>query len=195
MGIPVKESAEQIHPANSKEWRRWLQKNHEQQTAVWVIYEKMQEGKRALSWADAVDEALCFGWIDSTARTIDETRYMQFFTKRKPGSPWSKINKEKIERLGAAGKIAAAGMAVIERAKEDGSWSQMDAVEELEMPKDLIKAFRLHPGAKKYFEGLTRSVRKMMLHWIASAKLPETRARRIEEIASKAALQQKPKQF
>ncbi|MFN6086580.1 MAG: YdeI/OmpD-associated family protein, partial [Fluviicola sp.] len=109
-----KENPETFHPENEQEWRTWLEENHLEKQSVWLIYYKKSTGKKSLAWSEAVDQALCFGWIDSTARPIDEHTYMQFFTKRKPKSPWSKINKEKVASLLAEDLIAEAGHKIIE---------------------------------------------------------------------------------
>jgi uncharacterized protein YdeI (YjbR/CyaY-like superfamily) len=175
-----------IHPLNRKAWRQWLAKHHDNHQSVWLVFFKSKTGQRGLSWSEAVEEALCFGWIDSKAKPLDEDRYMQFFSRRKPKSVWSRINKEKVEQLIADGLMTEAGMKSITLAKENGSWSSLDEVEDLVIPKDLAKAFRQHRGSKAFFNGLSKSVKKMMLHWIASAKRPETRQKRIDEIATHA---------
>lgn len=190
-----KPEIEQCCPANQLEWRKWLQKNHSKKQSVWLIYYKKSSGRSTMSWSDAVDEALCFGWIDSTRKTLDAERFLQFFTKRKPKSVWSKINKEKVKRLEKEGLMGKAGLESIETAKKNGSWTVMDAVEELVIPKDLTKEFKTQPGSKEFFLSLSRSVRKMLLYWIAAAKRPETRQKRIAELAELAAKKQKPKQF
>lgn len=135
-----------------------------------------------LNWSDAVDEALCFGWIDSTVRPIDDEKFMRSFTKRKPKGTWSKINKEKITRLIADGLMMPTGLECIEKAKQNGSWEILDEVEELIIPKDLELAFKKHPGSKTAFLNLSKSVRKAMLHRVAFAKRPETKEKRIAEI-------------
>ncbi len=178
-----KTETEQFYPKTPKEWRSWLQKNHLKKDAVWVVFYKKSSGKPTLSWSDAVDEALCFGWIDSTKKTLDAEASIQFFSKRKAKGTWSKINKAKIIRLTEEGLMMPAGLACIERAKENGSWTILDTVEELTIPKDLEKAFKARPGAKAFFLSLSKSVRKMMLHRIVMAKRPETREKRITEIA------------
>jgi uncharacterized protein YdeI (YjbR/CyaY-like superfamily) len=188
-------SPDTYHPKDRKAWRQWLVKYHHVKISVWLVFYKTKTGKRGLSWSEAVDEALCFGWIDSKALTIDEDRYKQFFTRRKPKSVWSKINKEKVKQLIEAGLMTEAGMRCIDIAKENGSWTSLDAVEELTIPKDLEKAFRQHKGSKSFFAGLSKSVRKGMLHWITMAKRPETRERRINELVELAAKGEKPKQF
>lgn len=184
-----------FYPASRAHWRKWLQENHDKEKSVWLICYKMSAGVPTLSWSDAVEEALCFGWIDSTRKSIDNQKFMQFFSRRKPGSTWSRVNKEKVEQLIAGKRMTKAGLKSIELAKENGSWNILDEVEADVVPKDLAKAFRAHRGSKEFFTGLSRSVRKMMLQWIALAKRPETRQKRIDEIAMFAAQQKKPKQF
>lgn len=178
-----KTETEQFYPKTPKEWRSWLQKNHAKKDAVWVIFYKKSSGKPTLTWSDAVDEALCFGWIDSTKKTLDHEASIQFFSKRKAKGTWSKINKAKIIRLTEEGLMMPAGLACIERAKENGSWTILDTVEELSIPEDLEKAFKSRPGSKAFFMSLSKSVRKMMLHWIVMAKREETREKRLTEIA------------
>jgi uncharacterized protein YdeI (YjbR/CyaY-like superfamily) len=180
-------------PASRQEWRLWLSENHDTGQSIWLIQHKKQSGKPTISWSESVDEALCFGWIDSIRKSVDDDTFMQFFCKRKPNSAWSKINKEKVERLMAEGLMAQAGMDCIETARKNGSWSVLDEVEELTIPEDLETAFKSQPGSMDYFSGLSKSVKKIMLQWVAFAKRPETRQNRINEIAERAALKLKPK--
>lgn len=182
-------------PASQQEWRKWLEENHQTEQSVWLVQHKKKANIPTISWGDAVDEALCFGWIDSIRKSIDGERFIQFFGKRKPKSAWSKINKAKVERLAAEGLMWQAGLDSIAIAKQNGSWGILDKVEELTIPKELAAAFRVNPGSRKYFLGLSKSVKKAMLQWIAFAKRPETKAKRIAEIAELAARQQRPKQF
>lgn len=182
-------------PECREDWRQWLEKHHRTEQSVWLLMYKKEAGKPTMVWSDAVDEALCFGWIDSTRKSFGDNAFIQFFTRRKPGSNWSKINKDKVEKLMAAGLMTKAGLACIEIAKQNGSWTRLDTVEEGIIPKDLIKAFRLHPGSKDYFLGLSKSMRKMILHWVEMARRPETRQKRVDEIAELAAQGKKPKQF
>lgn len=172
-------NTETFHPTTGQEWRQWLAENHASSTSIWVIYLKKQP---AFTWSDAVDEALCFGWIDSTRRTLDDDKFIQFFTRRKPKSTWSKINKEKVKFLIAAGKMHPAGLQAINIAKENGSWSLLDDVEALKIPKDLALAFRAHPGSKARFNKLSRSAKKLHLLQLTLAKKPDTRQKRINEI-------------
>lgn len=195
MKLNAEKEIETICPASRQEWRLWLQENHLSKQAVWLVYFKKKSGSTTISWSEAVDEALCFGWIDSKAKPLDEQRFMQFFSKRKPTSVWSKINKGKIKRLMNEELIAPAGYESIETAKQNGSWSILDDVEELLIPQDLEKAFQTQSCSQDYFQSLSRSVRKSMLQWLVLAKRPETRQKRVTEIAELAALNLKPKQF
>ncbi len=182
-------------PATQKEWRQWLQKNHDKKQSVWLIYYKMKTGMRTLSWSDAVDEALCFGWIDSRAKPVDEEKYIQFFSKRKASSTWSKVNKEKVQLLINDGRMTRAGLESIEIAKQNGSWTILDEVEALIIPDDLEKAFKTIRGSRDFFLSLSKSVRKSILQWIVLAKREETRQKRVSEIAVLAGKKLKPKQF
>jgi uncharacterized protein YdeI (YjbR/CyaY-like superfamily) len=186
---------EVFYPKSADEWRNWLEKNHLSKTSVWLVFYSKASEKPSLSWSDAVDIALCYGWIDSKKVKIDHETSHQFFSKRKAKSTWSKINKDKITKLIEAGLMAQAGLESVELAKKNGSWTLLDTVEELVVPEDLEQALRAKPGAKVFFEGLSKSVRKMMLQWIVFARRPETRQNRIDEIAELASKGMKPKQF
>ena len=190
-----KEDTETFHPANRQAWRLWLEQNHRSRPSVWLVFHKTKTGKRGLSWSEAVDEALCFGWIDSKAKPIDGDKYAQFFSKRKARSTWSKVNKEKVQKLMDDGNMAEAGLAIIEIAKQNGSWTILDEVEELIIPDDLEAAFETKPGSKDFFLGLSKSVRKAILQWLVLAKREETRQKRIDEVAELAGQKLKPKQF
>ena len=168
-------------------------KNHEKEDSVWLIYYKKNAPKSNLNWSEAVDQALCFGWIDSTAKTVDEERYMQYFCKRKPKSNWSKINKDKVKVLIEQGLMAEAGLRSIEVAKENGSWTYLDAVEALEVPEDLQSELNSFQGAPEFFDDLSDSVKKLILYWVHSAKREDTRKKRILEVAESASQGQKPK--
>lgn len=168
-------------------WRAWLSRNHDRAAGVWLVYYKLGSGRPRLAYADAVEEALCYGWIDSRPNKIDEHRYMQLFTPRKPRSGWSKLNKERIARLEAAGLIEPAGLAKIDAARLDGSWNALDSVEAFEMHDELRAALDANPAALQHFEAFSASTRKGLLAWVSQAKRPETRARRIEEVVRNAA--------
>lgn len=176
-----------VHPEARAEWRAWLARHHGRAEGVWLVTFKKATGKPRVDYEDAVEEALCFGWVDSKGGKVDDERSMLYFAPRKPGSGWSKPNKQRVERLIGAGLMMPAGLAKIEAAKRDGSWSRLDAVEALEIPQDLEKALREHAGAALHFDGFPRSVKRGILEWIAGAKRPETRARRIAETAHLAA--------
>ena len=182
-------------PKNPEDWRRWLEENHQGQQAVWIVYLKKTAGTPNLSWSEAVTEALCFGWIDSTAKSLDAEKYIQFFTKRKPKSVWSKVNKDKVELLIAQGKMAEAGHKSIETAKQNGSWTSLDAVEALEVPEDLAQAFGMQPAAQEFYQSLSRSARKSILYWLALGKRAETRQKRIAEIVELGVQGKKPRHF
>ncbi len=186
---------EVFDPKDQAHWRNWLEENHLTRNSVWLVFYSKASGKNTLTWSEAVDQALCFGWIDSKKIKIDEETSHQFFSRRKAKSTWSKINKDKIERLTEMHLMAPAGLEIIEIAKQNGSWTMLDEVEELLVPEDLEKALKSYPDAEEYFLNLSKSTRKFMLTWILFAKRPETRQKRIEEIAEHASRRQKPKMF
>lgn len=165
------------------EWRAWLEANHTQPDGVWLVTFKKHMGDKYVSWDEIVEEALCFGWIDSLPRRLDEERTMLWLAPRKSGSGWSTVNKERIERLIVAGLMTPAGMEKIEAAKRDGTWQALDAAGALEIPDDLSAAFDNYTDARRHFEGFPPSIRRGILEWIGNAKRPETRAKRIEETA------------
>jgi len=169
-------------------WRSWLEANHDSASGAWAVTMRKGSGKQVVGYDELVEEALCFGWVDSVGKSLDESRTMLRFSPRKPGSGWSRPNKERVDRLERSARIGPAGAAVIERAKEDGSWTLLDAVEDLIVPPDLADAFTRHPGSAEQWEAFPRSPKRAILEWIVQAKRPETRAKRIEEAASKAAM-------
>jgi uncharacterized protein YdeI (YjbR/CyaY-like superfamily) len=182
-------------PSNKEQWRNWLKKNHLTKESIWLIINKKGSPTPNLNWSEAVDEALCFGWIDSTKKSIDSEKYMQYFCKRKPNSNWSKINKDKVKTLIEQGLMDEAGYKSIEIAKENGSWSNLDKVEALVIPEDLKEKFANYQGSMEYFDSLSKSAKKILLYWVISAKRKETRKKRILEIAENASQKLKPKQF
>ena len=186
---------EDYYPYDKKDWRRWLELNHNKKDAVWLIFYKKKSSNFNLSWSESVDEALCFGWIDSTKRAIDSDTYKQYFSKRKAKSNWSKVNKDKVKSLIDHGLMEKAGYKSIEIAKENGSWTILDGVEELVIPEDLKEEFANYKGSGEYFSSLSKSAKKILLHWVVSAKRKETRQKRILEIAENAHKNLKPKQF
>lgn len=190
-----KQEIEEYYPRTKQHLRRWLEKNHLEKDAVWFIFHRKHTGKPTVNWSDAVDEALCFGWIDSKAETIDGNTFRQYFCKRKPNSTWSKINKQKIENLLSKGLMTQAGLKVIEVAQQNGSWTILDEVEELIIPTDLDEEFIKCNNSKDDFLALSKSKRKYLLQWIALAKTATTRQKRILEIAENNFQKQLPKQF
>ncbi len=182
-------------PKDNKDWRTWLSKNHIVEDSIWLILYKKDSPNFNLTWSEAVDEAMCFGWIDSTKKSIDHEKYMQYFCKRKPKSNWSKVNKNKVNHLVENGLMEEAGYRSIEIAKENGSWTYLDQVEELMVPKDLEEELAKNKASLEYFDGLSKSNKKMLLYWVISAKREETRSKRIKEIVENASQQLKPKQF
>lgn len=169
-------------------WRAWLDVHHARTEGVWLVSFKKATGKPRVEYEDAVEEALCFGWIDSLVRKIDADRAMQLFSPRKPRSPWSKPNKLRVEKLIAAGLMRPAGLAKIEQAKRDGSWDIYAVAESLEEPPDLRAAFAAGPrGARANWDAFSPSSRRAILWWVHSAKRPETRALRIRTVVSEAA--------
>lgn len=184
-----------FHPKSKAEWRAWLSENHQSNQSIWLVYHKSSSNKPSLSWSDAVDEALCFGWIDSTKKTIDKESYMQYFSKRKPNSMWSRINKEKVTKLIEENLMTDAGFQSIVIAKENGSRNALDDVEALIIPKDLKEALASNLEAMAFFNELSNSAKKLLLHWVTFAKRPETRKKRIVELVESASQGLKPKQF
>ncbi len=168
-----------LEVANRAELRAWLAENHATSRGVSLAIGKKGHDATTLTYDEAVEEALCFGWIDSTVHTLDEARYTVLYTPRKRGSTWSRSNKERVERLMAQGLMTPAGLAPIEAAQADGSWNLLDEIDAMVMPPDLVSALA-DAGATQRFEALTPGDRKIALYWIATAKRPETRARRIE---------------
>lgn len=190
-----KQEIETFTPASREDWRNWLAAHHQAKQSVWLIYAKKKFNVPSLSWTEAVEEALCFGWIDSTRKSMGPEMFMQFFCKRKVTSVWSKINKAKVALLMENGLMTSAGLESIAIAKQNGSWAILDEVEELSIPPDLELAFEAQTGSKTYFLSLSRSVRKAILQWLVLAKKKETRKQRIHDIAVHAAQLLKPKPF
>ena len=178
----------QVEVANRAEWRAWLKKNHTRSEGIWLIRWKKIRTDRYMGYDAIAEEALCFGWIDATARPLDHERSMILVCPRKPKSIWSKVNKARVERLIAEKRMTAAGLKAIEVAKANGSWTAHDAVEALEMPADLVKALAKNKAAKKHFDAFPPSARKLILYRIGSAKTEVTRTKRIVETVELAAL-------
>ncbi len=191
MSKPDSESFPRFHPTERGQWRAWLEVNHASAAGVWLISYEKASGQPRVPYAEAVEEALCFGWIDSRQNTLDAERAMQLFTPRKPKSPWSRLNKERVARLIRDGCMAPAGLAAVEAARRDGSWDAYDAVEALTIPDDLARALAANAEAETHFTAFSTSSKKTILWWIASAKRSETRARRVAETVELAAQNRK----
>lgn len=186
---------ERVHPQTRSEWREWLAAHHADSPGVWLVSWRKNSGRPAIGYAATVEEALCFGWVDSLGRKLDDDRTMLYFSPRKPGSGWSRPNKERVERLVAAGSMRPAGQAVVDAARQDGSWSVLDAVENLEVPDDLSAAFERRPGSREQWDGFPRSARRGILEWIVQARRPETRTARVQETAERAAAGERANQW
>jgi uncharacterized protein YdeI (YjbR/CyaY-like superfamily) len=171
-----------FQPRSRKAWRQWLEKHHDSSSGVWLVYAKKHSGIASLTYNDAVEEALCFGWIDSLVHPIDENLYKQVFTPRKPTSRWSASNKARVERLIAAGLMTAAGMALVALAKKSGTWTGLDSAAALKVPRELQDALDASPAARKNWPSYSPGMRKGFLYRVATAKRPETRAARIAEV-------------
>lgn len=177
---------ELIEPASREQWRAWLEAHHASSPGVWLAIGKKGNSRTTLTYDGAVEEALCFGWIDSTVRRLDDERYQQLLTPRKPSSMWSRSNKERVERLLAEGCMTPAGLAAIQAAKANGSWETLTEIDALTVPDDLAAALAATPGAAEGFSALAASQRKMALYWVGAAKRSETRAARIERVVAAA---------
>lgn len=178
---------------NREEWRRWLRDHGAEESELWLIYYKKHVKKSSVSYDEAVREALCFGWIDSIVKRIDDERYKQKYTPRKPRSNWSESNKKRVKELIEQGLMMPAGLAAVERAKENGSWDNLKNVDDNPVePQDLLDALRENPLASKNWFNFSRSARKQYLGWLKSAKRSETREKRIREIISRSEINRKP---
>jgi uncharacterized protein YdeI (YjbR/CyaY-like superfamily) len=166
-------------------WRAWLARNHDRSREIWLAYYKRSSGKRSVTYEEALQEALCYGWIDSTVGRIDAERYKQKYTPRNARSVWSASNKARVEELAASGLMAAPGLAKVEAAKLNGSWDSLNDIDRIgrgaEIPADLLKALAEEPRGREIFESRPPSEKKIWAYWVLSAKRPETRARRIAE--------------
>lgn len=187
------DDAPRIHPQDANEWRAWLAEHHDDpEPGAWVIEWRRAAGRTPIAYEDLVAVALAYGWIDGMRRTIDDERAEMWFTRRRAGSQWTRLSKERVERLEAAGLMTEAGRAVIDRAKADGTWSMLDESEAGVVPDDLVAALDAAPGAREAFEALTPGRRRHVLTWIAQARRPETRAARIARTAEAAARGEMP---
>jgi len=185
--VAIDDGRAQVHAETRAAWRAWLVEHHARSPGAWLVSWKRHTGRPAVPYADAVEEALCVGWVDSTPRVLDADRSMLRFTPRKARSGWSRPNKERVARLERAGLMLEAGRAAVERARADGSWTLLDAVEDLVVPDDLAAALAAHPPAAQEWECFPRSARRGILEWIVQARTSATRAKRVAETARLAA--------
>ena len=183
---------EAVYPPDRAAWRAWLETHHATAKGVWLVYYKKGSGMPSIAYQDMVKECLCFGWIDSRVSKLDDTRYLQLITPRKPKSVWSKLNKSYVAELEREGLLMPAGLTKIDTAKADGSWTALDAVEALTIPDDLATALTARPAAQATFATYSPSTLKLALTKLAAAKRPETRQRRLAELIALAAEGKKP---
>jgi uncharacterized protein YdeI (YjbR/CyaY-like superfamily) len=179
--MPVTPNTPQYYAKDRKAWRKWLEKNHATEKYVWLVIYRKNASKKSVTYVEAVEEALCFGWIDSTANKRDHESHFQYFARRKPKSNWSRSNRERYERLNAEGMMAEAGLKMVELAKASGTWMAMEDVENNVVPDDLMKALKKNKLALKHYTAFKPSMQRIILAWIQGAKKPETRQKRIDE--------------
>jgi uncharacterized protein YdeI (YjbR/CyaY-like superfamily) len=182
----------EVKPKSRQAWRAWLQKHHASSSGVWLVFAKKHSGLPTVSYNDAVEEALCFGWIDGLMHPVDDTFYKQLFTPRTAKSRWAASNKARVEKMIAAGLMTEAGLKAIELAKQTGTWGAFDAVEAMRMPPDFKRALETNPAAMKGYDAYTPGVKKQCLYYLNDAKRPETRAKRIALLVKAAAEGRKP---
>ncbi len=187
--------APQVEITSLADLRAWLQANHTSPSGVWLVLFKKSVPANHVRLTDVVDACLCFGWVDSLPRAKDDARSMLYISPRKPGSNWSRVNKDKVARLIAAGAMTPAGQDVIDRAKADGTWTALDDVENLIIPDDLQVAFDAAPGTEQTWHGFPRSVKRGALEILLNARKPETRRAKIDRIVSDCAAGLRPFQW
>jgi len=180
------DDAPRVYVDNRQQWRAWLQANHQRDAGIWLCFYKKHHSKY-LPWGDIVQEALCFGWIDSLPRRLDDDRTMLYVSPRKPGSPWSGINKRHVAELEERGLLHSAGRAKIDAARKDGSWELLDDVEAMQVPDDLAAALDRVPGARAGYAALTDGRKRGLLWWVKTAGTASTRQSRIDKTAAAAA--------
>ena len=165
-----------------KAWRCWLNQHHDESDGIWLVFYKKHTGKPSIEYGEAVEEALCFGWIDSIIKKLDNERYARKLTPRRAGSRWSELNKQRIAKLTKQGLMTQAGVAVVKQAKTSGLWNKPDRPQiSFDLPKELERALAANAKAKDFFEQLAPSYKHQFIGWVAVAKRPETTARRVKE--------------
>jgi uncharacterized protein YdeI (YjbR/CyaY-like superfamily) len=176
----MKRTPKTLYVSNRDDWRAWLEENHASEREVWLIYYKKHTGRPRIPYDDAVEEALCFGWIDSTVRRLDEDRFLQRFTPRKDTTNWCESNRVRLRKLIAAGKMTEAGLSKVADGVLDAP-TPAPRKKELEVPKSFKDALRNEPRARENFERFAPSYRREYVAWISEAKREETRERRTRE--------------
>ena len=174
------------HAESREQWRSWLEANHDSARGVWLCSWRPVTGKPACPYPEVVEEAICFGWIDSTVNRLDDERGLQLLTPRKPKSTWTRLNRKRVADMEASGLMTAAGRRAVDVAKGNGWWTILDPVEDLVEPDDLAAALDEESAARRAWDGFSPSARKAMLWWVISAARLDTRARRIATIVAKA---------
>ncbi len=182
---------EKVAIESAPELREWLSQNHSSSGSVWLVTWKKDSGHPYVRYDEIVDQCLCYGWVDSLPRKLDELRTMLRISPRSPKSNWSRVNKDRVSRLVQEGLMEPGGLAVVEQAKKNGAWDFLDDVERLEVPEDLHLEFEKHPGSRRLFERFPPSSRRGILEWIKTAKTEITRRKRIAETVRKAAVNRK----
>ena len=179
----MKDDAEKVLVESPQQWRDWLAGNHATSSGIWLVMWRPASGKPHVTYEEAIEEALCFGWIDGQAQTLDVDRTMLWLTRRRSGSGWSLMSKQRVARVEADGRMTDVGREVIDAAKEDGAWSRYDDADGLVLPPDLVDAFEVRDGSREHWETFSEAVRRGILRWIVDAKRDVTRAARVEETA------------
>ena len=173
---------EQLHLSNRNEWRAWLEKNHVTKKEVWLTYYKKHTGKPSIPYEDSVEEALCFGWVDSIIKRIDDEKCARKFIRRRDRSRWSEFNKKRAERMISEGRMTEAGMARVDDAKKSGEWFKSNVIpKSLIVPAFIEEGFSKNKKANENFNKLAESYKRLYIRWISSAKQEETRLKRLEE--------------
>jgi len=183
----VSDRYEQFQAETRAQWRDWLARNHATSPGIWLVTWKKASSRPHLAYDDIVEEALAFGWVDSQPRTVDDQRSARLLTPRKPGSNWSRLNKQRVERLTAAGLMQPAGLAAVAAARANGRWTALEAAENLAEPADLAAALDADPAARHHWDAFPRSARRAILEWVGNARAGVTRQARIDRTVTDAA--------
>ncbi len=187
-----REKAKRLVFADRESWRSWLLENHVSESEAWLVFNKRHTGREGVQYDEAVEEALCFGWIDSVIKKIDDDKYMHKFTPRKKKSEWSELNKKRARKMLREGKMAEPGLQRIKEAKADGRWGKVKFRESpVRIPLDLRLALKENSEARDFFDSLAPSYKKLAIGWILAARKDETRQRRIAEVVELSARKKK----